>query len=211
MTDERWDSSHTLRGTLHHTIESIQGRSVTLRDIVRLTGEHGLLLLCALLSLPFLLPVSIPGVSTVFGLAIILISLGITFNRTPWLPKKIMDRPIDAEKLVPTLKRGMGWVEKIEAYIKPRLEWLTHGPAMGRLNGLMLVFGGVLLMFPFGLIPFSNTLPGFAVLFLAIGMSQRDGLMVLAGYGLTVATVVYFAVLAYLALAAGRGLTSMFG
>ena len=45
-----------------------------------------MLLVCVFLTLPFLLPVSIPGVSTVFGLAIILIGVGVTLNRVPWLP-----------------------------------------------------------------------------------------------------------------------------
>lgn len=204
------DTSESLRATLERTIGEIRGRSVTLREIVELTGEQGLLLLCALLTLPFLLPVSIPGVSTVFGVAIILISIGITLNRTPWLPARIMDRPIDSEKLVPTLTKGAGIVEKIETVIKPRIDGLTHGAAINRFNGLMLIFGGVLLLFPLGLVPFSNTLPGYGILFLALGISQRDGLFVLAGYALMVATIVYFSVLAWAAVAAGRGLFSIF-
>ncbi len=35
---------------------------------------------------------------------------------------------------------------------------------MTRVNGLMLIAGALLLMAPFGLIPFSNTLPGLAIL-----------------------------------------------
>lgn len=202
---------HTLRETLERTIDEIKGREVTLRELVELTGDQGLLLLCALLTLPFLLPVSIPGVSTVFGLAIILISVGIMLNRTPWLPKRITERPIDAEKLVPTLKKGAGIIARMEKVIRRRIEPLTHGAIAGRVNGLVLILGGVLLMFPLGLVPFSNTLPAFAVLFLCIGMSQRDGLFVLAGYAMTVATIVYFVVLAYLAFAAGRGIAGIFG
>jgi len=205
------DTSQSLRETISATVEAIDGRTVTLREIVELTGEQGLLLLCALLTLPFLLPVSIPGVSTVFGLAIILIAIGITLNRAPWLPDRITDRPIDAEKLVPTLKKGAEIVARIETVIKPRIEALTTGAAISRFNGLVLVLGGVLLMFPLGLVPFSNTLPAFGILFLAVGISQRDGLFVLAGYGMTIATIVYFAVLAYAAFAAGRGLSSFLG
>ena len=37
------------------------------------------------------------------------------------------------------------------------------------------------------------------------------GAVVMAGYGLLVATMVYFGVLAWLAVAAGRGVASMFG
>ena len=211
MSVQFGDTQHSLRETLEQTIEAIRGRTVTLREIVELTGEQGLLLLCALLTLPFLLPVSIPGVSTVFGLAIILISIGITLNRTPWLPGKIVDRPIESEKLVPTLKKGAEIVARIERIIKPRIAGLTDGAAVNRFNGLMLVLGGVLLLFPLGLVPFSNTLPGYGILFLAIGISQRDGLFVLAGYGLMIATIIYFSALAWAAVAAGRGLFSIVG
>lgn len=205
------DTSETLRAALLRTIDQIEGRTVTLRDLVRLIGEQGLLLLCALLTIPFLLPVSIPGVSTVFGLAIILISVGVTTNRTPWLPKQIMDRPLDAEKLAPILRRGCGIVERVERVIRPRIKAITQGALAGRVNGLALILGGVLLMFPLGLVPFSNTLPAFAILFLCLGISQRDGVFVLAGYALLLATIVYFAILGYVAVATGRGLASMFG
>ncbi|MCV0393970.1 MAG: exopolysaccharide biosynthesis protein [Rhizobiaceae bacterium] len=211
MSMEFQDTSETLRQTLEKTIDEIDGRQVTLREIMKHTGEQGLLLLCALLTLPFLLPVSIPGVSTVFGLAIIMISIGITLNRTPWLPGRITDRPIDSGKLVPTLKRGAGIVEKIETVIKPRLKAVTEGAAVNRFNGLMLLYGGVLLLFPLGLVPFSNTLPGYGILFLAVGISQRDGLLVVAGYVMMIATTIYFGVLAWIAFAAGRGLAGFFG
>ena len=64
---------------------------------------------------------------------------------------------------------------------------------MNRINGLVLMGAGVLLMAPLGLIPFSNTLPGVAILLLAAGISQRDGLVVVAGYVMVVLTIVYFA------------------
>jgi hypothetical protein len=62
---------------------------------------------------------------------------------------------------------------------------------MARINGLMLIAGALLLMAPFGLIPFSNTLPGLAILFLTIGMLQRDGRSVLLGYTTLVLTTLY--------------------
>lgn len=190
---------------------AMQGPSVTLRQMLEIIGDHGPLLLCAVLTVPFLLPVSIPGVSTVFGLAILLLGAGITLNRTPWLPRQIMDRKIDAEKLKPVLQRGIGLVTRVEAVIRRRIGFLTRGPVAGKVNGLVVMFAAVLLMLPLGLVPFSNTLPAFAILLLCIGMSQRDGLLVLAGYAMVVATLIYFSVLAYAAIAAGRGLATMIG
>jgi hypothetical protein len=204
------ERSETLRTTLERTAAALGSGQVTLRQLLQEVGDHGPLLLCAILTIPFLLPVSIPGVSTVFGLAIILLGIGVAANRLPWLPRIIMDRGVDADKLKGVLERGIGLVERIETVIRKRMEGLTGGALMNRLNGLAIVAAGVLLMFPLGLVPFSNTLPAFAILFLAVGMTQRDGVFVIAGYGMLVATVIYFSVLGWLVFVAGRGLATLF-
>ena len=204
------DTSSSLSETLRKLIAGIKGQSVTLRELMGQVGEHGLLLICAVASLPFLIPVSIPGVSTVFGAAIILVSLAITFNRMPWLPKKILDRQLSTEKLVPALEKGVNVVSRLDRFLKPRLTALTTGSLINRINGLAITFAGVLLMFPLGLIPLSNTLPAIAILLLATGMIQRDGLIVLGGYLFNVITVIYFGALAYAAYSAGQGAASLF-
>ena len=198
------DTDRKTSELLEDIIHSIKGEHITLRDLLAMMGESGLLLLCAFLSLPFLFPVSIPGVSTVFGAGIVLISAAITLNRLPWLPQKVADRRLESGKLRPVLERGVKFLRKFDRFFKPRMTGLTSGAVMNRVNGLVLMGAGVLLMAPLGLIPFSNTLPGVAILLLAAGISQRDGLVVLAGYCMVVLTVVYFAALAFLAYSAGQ-------
>lgn len=188
---------------LNAIIDDIQGDTVTLRALLEKGGREGMLLICALSSLPFLIPVSIPGVSTVFGAAIVLLSLALFLNRLPWLPERILDKPMDAEKLRPALRKGASFVGKIDGWLRPRWLGLTTS-GMQRINSAGIVFGGILLMAPLGLIPFSNTFPAVAILLLAVGMLQRDGLFVLLGYVGLVATVVYFGVLAYLAWVGGN-------
>ncbi|MEG0787972.1 MAG: exopolysaccharide biosynthesis protein, partial [Comamonas sp.] len=48
-------------------IDDIHGDTITLKELLERSGRQGMLLICALATLPFLIPVSIPGVSTVFG------------------------------------------------------------------------------------------------------------------------------------------------
>ena len=60
------DTSEKLSTTLEKLIGKLQGQTITLRELMEAIGEQGLLLICAIASLPFLIPVSIPGVSTVF-------------------------------------------------------------------------------------------------------------------------------------------------
>lgn len=203
------DTSGKVSDMLTATIAMIEGKSVTLRALIAVIGEQGLLLLCALLTLPFLIPVSIPGVSTVFGAAILLISVAITLNRLPWLPQKILDRELETAKLIPALEKGVKIVSKIDRYVRPRLLTLTRTGLMARVNGLVLMTCSVLLMLPLGLIPFSNTLPGVAILLLAVGMVQRDGAFVIGGYAFMAATFVYFGVLAWLAISAGQGISAL--
>ncbi|MGD9477514.1 exopolysaccharide biosynthesis protein [Shinella sp. G-2] len=198
------DTDRKTSELLEDILHSIKGEHITLRDLLSMMGESGLLLLCAFLSLPFLFPVSIPGVSTVFGAGIVLISAAITLNRLPWLPEKVADRRLESGKLRPVLQRGVTFLRKIDRFFKPRMTGLTSGAVMNRVNGLVLMGAGVLLMAPLGLIPFSNTLPGVAILLLAAGISQRDGLVVIAGYVMVVLTIVYFAALAFLAYSAGN-------
>ncbi|MFA7668678.1 MAG: exopolysaccharide biosynthesis protein [Burkholderiaceae bacterium] len=199
------DTTTSLSATLTRTVDAIHGETVTLRELMAAIGEQGLLLLCAFATLPFLIPVSIPGVSTVFGAAIVLLSIAITLNRMPWLPDRILDRKLDAQKLLPTLRKGVRIVSRIDAWVRPRALSMT-AKYMTVINGCVLVFGGVLLMAPFGLIPFSNTAPAVGILLLAIGMIQRDGVFVILGYVSTVLTVIYFSALLYAAFWAGGAL-----
>ncbi|MBM3859271.1 MAG: exopolysaccharide biosynthesis protein [Verrucomicrobia bacterium] len=205
------DPSRKLSATLLNVVDALPSRSVTLRDLLTLIGEEGLLLLCAFLTLPFLIPVSIPGVSTVFGLAIILIGMGVTFNRLPWFPPFILNRPLSSDRLKDVLRRGAALVARFERFVRPRWPALSGTAGMNYFNGVALVFGGVLLMLPLGLVPFSNTLPALAILFLAMGMLERDGLCILGGYFMNVATVIYFTALAIGVLRAGEGLSALFG
>lgn len=188
-------------------IDDIDGDTVTLRTLLERSGREGMLLVCALATLPFLIPVSIPGVSTVFGAAIVLLAGALFLDRLPWLPKRILDRPMDARKLVPVLRKGVGIVGRIDRWVKARWPGLTAG-ALLRVNCAAMVFGGLLLMAPLGPIPFSNTAPAVGILLLAVGLLQRDGLFVLLGYLGLVVSVAYFSVLGYLAWTGG---TYLFG
>lgn len=201
----------SLAETLASTARSLTSKHITLRELMTLIGEQGLLIFCLFLTIPFLLPVSIPGVSTVFGLLIVLIGIGVALNRVPWFPAYLLDRAIHTDHLVPALEKGARLIARLEQFIRPRLLMLTHGATINRLNGFLLVVGAVLLMAPFGAIPLTNTLPALAILFLAIGMLQRDGLFVVTGYIALIGTVAYFGFLVGAAVMAGHGLTQLLG
>ncbi|GGY42030.1 exopolysaccharide biosynthesis protein [Pseudoduganella sp. SL102] len=177
-------------------VRSLPRTGITLSELVHRVGNDGLLLLTALLTLVFLIPVSIPGVSTVFGGAILLIGLSRLFGRDLWLPARMKDKVIGTKKLRPVLRKALPWLQKIERVSRPnRIGWLVAEGTADRMNNASMILGAVLLMMPFGMIPFSNTLPAVALLFFAIGLLQRDGVCVLLGYLANLATIAYFGVL----------------
>jgi len=205
------DSEGKLSSTLRRVSATLSTETVSLRQILESIGEQGMLLVCAVLTLPFLIPVSIPGVSTVFGLAIVLLAVSITLNRVPWLPRRILDRQLEAPALRRTFERASTLVARIERLVKPRLDFVAATRGSRVIHGGGLILGGLLLMVPFGFVPFSNTLPGIAILLLSLGLLERDGLLLVAGHLMNVATVAYFATLVVGAITAGRGLAGLIG
>jgi hypothetical protein len=103
---------------------------------------------------------------------------------------------LPGEKLKSVLNKGIVWLHRLERISRPhRLNWLSSSGLIETFNNSAMIIGAVLLMAPFGLVPFSNTLPALALLFLAIGLLQRDGLCVLLGHLANIATIIYFSVL----------------
>lgn len=181
---------------IRKVIAQLPQGTVSLGEILDLVGRDGMLLLVVFLTLVFMVPVSIPGVSTVFGAAILLIGVSRVFGRTLWLPKRVKERGLPSDKLRAALEKGLVWIPRLEKISKSnRMAGLTTGKAMNTVNDGGLILGAVLLMAPFGFIPFSNTLPGIALLFLAVGLIQRDGAAVLLGHVANFASMVYFGVL----------------
>lgn len=166
---------------------------VALSEFINILGRDGLLLLAAILTLVFMIPVSIPGVSTAFGFIIFFIGLSHFLNRSLWLPKVIGTKTLSSENVRSSLRKGLKWFNYIEKISKPhRLKQLTGNRLFRRINGFAILLSALLLMLPFGLMPFSNTLPALAILLLTIGMMQKDGIIVILGYLSILGTYVYF-------------------
>jgi hypothetical protein len=108
------------------------------REILERLGDRGLLILCMVLTIPFLLPVSSPGSSIPFGVLIALIAVGIVTHRAPWLPDCLMNRHLVRGHVVPMFEKGARLFAQMERLIHPPLLPLTHGATVGRFNGILL-------------------------------------------------------------------------
>jgi hypothetical protein len=175
---------------------------VSIGELVDSLGRDGMLLFCVFLCLPFLLPVQIPGISTVFGFLILFIGFAIAASRDVWLPQALRRRTIASQKMHTILERSSRWVDRVERMSRPRVQSLVDGAVMHGINGSLIVIGALLLMVPFAVVPFTNTLPAMAILFLAVGIMQRDGVCILIGICFNLLTIVYFSAIAILGVTA---------
>jgi len=132
-------------------------------------------------------------------------------NRVPWLPNVILKREFSTEMLTNALNKGAKLIGRIDKFIHPRLNILTSSTIINRFHGIALIMAGLLLVLPLSFIPFSNTLPAFAVVFLAAGLIQRDGLFIIFGYITLAMSMMYFGGLTVAALAAGNSLNHLLG
>jgi len=188
---------------LEATRQAIEGHQVTLRELLSHVGEQGLLVFCAILAMPFLLPVSLPGMSTALGAPMLLIGYAVTMNRVPWLPDRLLDHALPTVTVQHVLERAAHAADRFEHLVKPRLLTLTGTPGINVVNGVVLVIVVLALMAPLPLIPFANTLPAIAIILLCLGMAERDGWLLLGGHLVVLVSLLYVSALLYFVVKLG--------
>lgn len=150
--------------------------------------EHGgygpLLLIIALL---IILPTGgIPGIPTVLGIVVILIASQLVWGRpAPWLPKRLCNVGFKKSTFDKGIKKIKPVTSKIDYVIKPRMKWLASGFS-ARVVGLVCIILASVLPF-LEVIPFADIIPGSAIALLGLGMTARDGVIIIIGW--TIAAV----------------------
>jgi hypothetical protein len=172
----------------------VSGGAVPLQAVIEALQGRAYELLMILLVLPFAAPVSVPGMSTPFGLAIAAIAAQLAAGRLPWLPRFVREARLPAGFLAKVLAAARGIVKFLEKFLRPRVPGLTRSRQVVRLHLAAIAAAALLLALPMP-IPFTNALPGWAILLLGLGLMERDGLFVIAGHAALVLSVAYFLLL----------------
>jgi hypothetical protein len=193
------------------TARAVQGHVVTLRELLGHVGEQGLLVFSAILAMPFLIPVSLPFMSTALGLPMLLIGVAVILGRLPWLPDRLLDHALPSHTVQQVLGRAQRTAERFEHLVKPRMTALTGSPLVNSVHGVTLVVVVLLLMAPLPLVPFANTLPAIAIILLCLGIAERDGVLLLIGYLVAFVSTAYIGALLWLVVHAGMNVEQVYG
>jgi len=173
-------------------IAAFAERAVRLRDVLEVMHSRGYTVLLMLLALPFCTPIPLPGLSGPFGLVIAFISLRLALGRKPWLPARLLDTQLPPKffpRFLAATQRLLRWLER---FLKPRLGHLVRWPVARRFIGATVCVCGLLMTLPVP-IPFSNGLPALAVVLFAAAMLEEDGYFAIAGAGMFLLALAFFA------------------
>lgn len=192
-----------LSEALENTRAAVSGHEVTLRELLTLVGEQGLLVFCAVLSMPFMLPVTLPFTSTALGLPMLLIGVAVVMNRLPWLPDRLLDRALPSVTVQHVLERAARAASRFEHLVRPRLLGLSASAMVNRCNGSVLVVAVLLLMAPLPLVPLANTIPAVGIILLCLGLAERDGVLIILGYVATLLSTLYIGAIVWAVARAG--------
>lgn len=175
-------------------IAAFAERAVRLRDVLEVMHSRGYTVLLILLALPFCTPIPLPGLSGPFGLVIAFIGLRLALGRKPWLPARLLDTQLPPKffpRFLAATRRLLRWLEH---FLKPRLGHLVRWSVARRVIGATICVCGLLMALPFP-IPFSNGLPALTVVLLAAAMLEEDGYFAIAGAGMFLLALTFFAAL----------------
>lgn len=155
--------------------------TLRLGTIFEILAGKGYAALFIILSLPFCIPIQIPGFSTPVGLILAFLSLRFTFAKHLWWPKRILDKEISSLNVSLVTLKAIQAAEFLKKISRPRLSFLAQNAVFHRMHGLIIFTLSVLLLLPLP-IPFTNMLTALPIFCIGIGLLEDDGIFILIGY-----------------------------
>ncbi len=164
-----------------------------LGDIVDRLDERAYGFLILLLALPCCLPF-VYILPQIVALPMLALAAQMAMGRPhPWLPKALHDRSFSIPAFEKVLARASRYVGFVERVATPRLKPVT--------SHLGARFIGVLMLAPMASIlvplPSTNTIPGIGMAIAALGLIERDGVLVILGLLFGLAWVALLAFLGF--------------
>jgi hypothetical protein len=166
------------------TLEKIGNKSAKgktkISELLEDFHENGLLLALILFSLPIAVPLPYPpGFTTVLGTPLIILAVQMLrgYKRVQ-LPKKINDYQIKNSTLIMMSNKVVPTLKIIERYIKPRFGF-AKSVYCEQFVGFVSLIASISIALP---LPFTNAIPALGIAIMALGLLNRDGLVIIAGF-----------------------------
>lgn len=180
MQDSKDINSRAAKRSLSEVLGEIAAdearETISVNDLITILAGRGRAVLVLFFALPNILPTP-PGTSSILGLPLLYLSFQMMIGRLPWLPSAIGERKLTRERFCQLVERMLPLLKRTEKLMKARLGIFASHSAEKPIGALCLILA-IVLTLP---IPLGNMPPAFAMSLMALGILERDGLWVLIG------------------------------
>lgn len=168
---------HSTSERLEQIIAAAPGESITLGALLDQLNERAYGVFLLVLALPCCIPF-LYVVPQIVAVPMLFVAAQMALGRNaPWLPARFRERPIEIARLARVSARAKPYLLYLERLSRPRFSALTR-PPLDQIVGLFLLVFCASILTP---LPSTNTVPGIAVAITALGLLERDGLLVTGG------------------------------
>jgi hypothetical protein len=142
--------------------------------------ENGILLAMVFFALPVAIPLPYPpGFTTIMGVPLMILSFQLLIgSKKVRLPAKINNYEIKNSTLKMISNKIVPVIETIEKYVTPRLSF-AKSVYCEQFVGLICFIAAAAVALP---IPLTNAVPALGITIMAIGLLNRDGIVIIAGF-----------------------------
>jgi hypothetical protein len=168
-------------------VRSLTYDRVSLGEIANSVGERSIGALLLVLALPTVLPVQVPGISSLFGVPLMILSAQLMLGRRrAWIPGPLARRSIARASYAAMVDRMLPILRRFERMVRPRAAWLANDWATRPIGPICFILATIIVL-P---IPLGHVLPGTAICLLALGVMERDGVVIGLGFAATALALV---------------------
>lgn len=181
---------------MQQLLQRASGADMTFGEVVQSFGKRSHAILMVFLSFPLCSPVGIPVLTSSLGVALALVCLFLALNRPPWMPRRLRDKVIQHDKLVHITQRLLRMINAIEHLLHPRLLALASNGPVVRFHGAYTMVLALMAATPLTL-PLNNLIPAFPILLIGLALLERDGLLIILAYVVSIFSFAYFGGIIY--------------
>lgn len=174
-------ASEVLEDAAQHYQSKHAEDRVSLGELMQVMHERGFGILLVIFVLPNCVPIPAPGVVSLTAIPLLFLSWQMLMGRDyPWLPSWIQNKTIRRTLLAKIVEKASPVMRKIEKLLRPRVSFATSETGEKIVGAFCFLFS-LCIAVP---LPWTNFIPGYGVMIMALGLLSRDGITI--GIGMLV-------------------------
>ncbi len=181
-------------------LKQFSTKKISVGDVSCALADRAFALLMLIFALPNLVPIPLPGISSILGLPLLFLSVQLMVGKSsPWFPVWLSQKSFKRHDMERAISYALPRMKKVENYLKPRLSFLLSTTSE-KVIAFICVLMAILIVLP---IPLGNWFPALTIFLFSLAILERDGLFVLLGIISAIASLIVIGTIILTSIEAG--------